>query len=568
MQLVDEDDQEAGEIVTLDRDAYSVTNAEVSGKAIVYNPSFLYKENKKVTAEIMKADVFSEHLTGVSDAEGLIGYYATQIMGADYRYTPDEGWRHWDGSKWKLLKTTNSMKLTVSDIGRKLGSIYAHLSKKSEEQHELDKTQIDNTDDEVRKEALVEKLNRFEAKLNWQKWAGGRSARPMSTKSLCDRGEFVNKVIKHQLEPRCEIEMEVWDRKSRQLIVGPTRTFEIANGVWRPNRVDDYMTTTMAHDYDPNAECPNFERVLREALPDQLEREFFQRVIGYAWSGLCEQNILLINVGEGQNGKSVIFGGLQYAAGKDYACSLPPSFLMQKHGGAEGHPTELYDLKGKRLVHTDELPVSGKFDEKRLKMLSGGGSIRARLMHKDFIEFEPTHTFIISTNHMATVRGTDFGVWRRLLILPWRVTVPTDKIDPQLGHKMKSEGPGITRWAIDGLMDYLARGRKIDPPQSVKDVVSSYRQEQDILGNWLNDFDYVASYGVGVERESARAKEVYASVRSYFQAHNIPYRSMSDAEIKQDLSKRRDRSGKSLGIRWRSNGKYREFTHLKLADSF
>ena len=133
---------------------------------------------------------------------------------------------------------------------------------------------------------------------------------------------------------------------------------------------------------------------------------------------------------------------------------------------------------------------------------------------------------------------------------------------------MKSEGPGITRWAIDGLMDYLARGRKIDPPESVKDVVSSFRQEQDILGNWLNDCDYVASYGVGVERGSTSAQDVYQSVKNYYKTHNIPYRVATYAEIKQDLSKRRDRSGKSLGIKWRRTKNGREFTHLRLADSF
>ena len=49
-----------------------------------------------------------------------------------------------------------------------------------------------------------------------------------------------------------------------------------------------------------------------------------------------------------------------------------------------GHPTDLAMLQGARLVSASETEEGGAWAEARIKQMTGGDAIRARLMRQDF----------------------------------------------------------------------------------------------------------------------------------------------------------------------------------------
>src|SRR5690606_30840565 len=156
----------------------------------------------------------------------------------------------------------------------------------------------------------------------------------------------------------------------------------------------------------------------------------------YMLSGRRGEHLLPILWGSGANGKSTFLGALQAVLG-DYASSAAPGLLIQKHGNE--HPTALADLQGKRLVIVSETGESGRLNEEQVKALTGGDRITARRMRMDFYTFAPSHLLALQTNHRPRVAGTDEGIWRRLRLIPFAVTVPPERRDPRLPEKLRAE---------------------------------------------------------------------------------------------------------------------------------
>jgi putative DNA primase/helicase len=154
--------------------------------------------------------------------------------------------------------------------------------------------------------------------------------------------------------------------------------------------------------------------------------------------------------------------------------------MAQKH---RGHPTEIAALHGKRLVTCNELDAGVRLDEARLKQLTGGDPLTARGMNENFWTFAPTHKLWLAGNHRPRIIGTDEGVWRRPLLVPFTVTIPPEERDRHLAAKLRAELPGILRWAIDGALLWQNVG--LAPPEAVRAASAEYRAEQDGLADFI-----------------------------------------------------------------------------------
>ena len=107
-------------------------------------------------------------------------------------------------------------------------------------------------------------------------------------------------------------------------------------------------------------------------------------------------------------------------------------------------------------------------------------------MREDFWSFRPTHKLFLAANHKPTVRGTDHAIWRRIRLVPFTVTIEEDKKDPALLEKLLAERSGILRWAVEGCLEWQ-RMKGLRPPKEVIEATTSYRQEQDVVGEFLDD---------------------------------------------------------------------------------
>jgi putative DNA primase/helicase len=83
------------------------------------------------------------------------------------------------------------------------------------------------------------------------------------------------------------------------------------------------------------------------------------------------------------------------------------------------------------------------------------------------------------------INGTDEGIWRRINLIPFKVTVPDHKVDKYLQDKLRTELPGILKWAVDGCLEWEKSGLEV--PSEVTSATESYRTEMDAVAAFITE---------------------------------------------------------------------------------
>jgi len=276
---------------------------------------------------------------------------------------------------------------------------------------------------------------------------------------------------------------EQWD--THPMLFNTTRgTIDLTTGIEHPPKRDDYMTkrasTWLA---DKGTPCPLWSNFLDDVTnADEKLIGFLQRFSGYCLTGLTREQVLTFLFGAGGNGKGV-FGGTLVKIMGDYATIAPiEMFLASKY---QKHETEIARLKGARLVLTQETQKGRRWDEPKLKALSGGDRLTGRFMRQDFFDFDPTHKILILGNHKPGLSAVNEAIRRRLLLTLFNVVIPPGKRDPDLSSKLVPEHPAILRWMLDGCLEWQRDGLMV--PDSVWEASKQYFANQDTTEQWFDD---------------------------------------------------------------------------------
>jgi P4 family phage/plasmid primase-like protien len=240
-------------------------------------------------------------------------------------------------------------------------------------------------------------------------------------------------------------------------------TFDLKSGEFRAHRPSDLITKLCPTKFDPGAPRTTWVSFLERVLPDDEVRAYFQRFLGYSLTGDVREQVMLLAIGEGSNGKSTALCAVQAVLSTFYAIQIAADMLTAK--SQRGHPTEVADLFGVRLAIGIETSKQQVFDEAFVKQLTGGDRLRARRMREDYWEFDPTHKIVLATNEMPAMPHMGYALWRRLHRVAFEVRIPAKDRDKNLLAKLKAERAGILAWMIEGCCEWMQRG--LDPPDQV-----------------------------------------------------------------------------------------------------
>jgi len=252
-----------------------------------------------------------------------------------------------------------------------------------------------------------------------------------------------------------------------------------------PHDPDDLITKISPVDFDPNAACPEYDKFLGRVQPRDEMRRFLHQWGGYSLIGDVSEQILAFFYGKGGNGKSLLIDCWSMVAG-DYGETLPiETFLDQGKTRSGGQATpDLALLPGVRLLRTSEPEKGSKLAESMVKLVTGGEPIQARKLNKDFFRFYPQFKLTISGNYRPTISGTDEGIWRRMRLVPFDVSIPKPERDRHLIDKLRLEASGILNHLLDGLRDWCDSG--LIEPDDVTKATAKYRETSDPLGRFLS----------------------------------------------------------------------------------
>jgi putative DNA primase/helicase len=285
-------------------------------------------------------------------------------------------------------------------------------------------------------------------------------------------------------------------------------TIDLRTGRLRPHDRRDLITKLAPVEFDPAAVPTLWSVFLERILPDEAVRSYLQRLAGYAMSGVVREHAFPILHGSGANGKSTWVEAIRFVWG-DYAVQANPDLLMAKSG--QSHPTERATLLQRRLAIVSETEEGRSLAEVMVKQLTGGDSISARFMRQDEFTFAPTHKLIMQTNHKPRVRGADFGIWRRIQLVPFAVRISDDEKDEELKEKLRAEAPAILNWALAGCLEWQRSG--LMPPAAVLDATAEYRKDEDLLEQFLADRCLVSNKASDTVRVQAGA--LYSAFRDW-----------------------------------------------------
>lgn len=271
-------------------------------------------------------------------------------------------------------------------------------------------------------------------------------------------------------------------------------TLDLRTGIVRPAQPSDLITSICPTSFDPEARSSEWETFLDSTFGgDHSLIAYVQRLLGYCLTADSSEQTLPVMWGTGANGKSTLLNAFMGMLGTDYAIKAPNNLLLTKKH--ESHPTELADLHRKRFVVCVETPHNARLNETLVKELTGGDRIRARRMHRDFFEFEPTHKLILCTNHKPNVHGTDHGIWRRLALIPFAQTFwnpargetgpPELQLDSEISERLTECRESILAWCVKGCRDWRRSGLLF--PDAVREATSQYRAAEDVIGQWVGE---------------------------------------------------------------------------------
>lgn len=267
------------------------------------------------------------------------------------------------------------------------------------------------------------------------------------------------------------------------LLGTPDGVIDLRQGKPIPPHREHLITKSIGATFDPLAECPTWERFIVTVTGGDTElADYLQAAFGYTLTGKVTEQCLFFLYGNGQNGKGVFTETDKRLLG-DYGQTAPESLFTKDRSDAATN--DIARLAGCRMAIAAELDEGAAFAESRIKALTGGDTITARMLYREFFDFTPTHKFWISGNHKPTVKGTDHGIWRRLRLIPFTVRIPDEDKDRDLPAKLAAELPGILNWAIAGCLRWQREGLRI--PQCVRAATEAYRAEEDIVGQFLDE---------------------------------------------------------------------------------
>lgn len=289
------------------------------------------------------------------------------------------------------------------------------------------------------------------------------------------------------------------------LITVKNGIIDLRTGDLQPHDPRLRLTRALEWAYDPEASAPRWEQFLSEVHTDPEMPGYLQRLVGYGITGNVTEQCIVVNVGQGSNGKSVFLESLGHVF-RPYSVTTPYSTFEQKHSGS-GIPSDLAACNGARLVFASEGSQGKTMDEAILKRVSGGDRIAARFLHREWFEFEPEFLLMLASNHFPKFRGQDHGTWRRQRIILWNRTFSGDDVDPYLTLNLRKEAAGILSWAVRGAIEWYANG--LQDPDSVLKATSALRESSDPLGGFISTYL--------VEEDGARvsASEVYAHYKNW-----------------------------------------------------
>ena len=281
-------------------------------------------------------------------------------------------------------------------------------------------------------------------------------------------------------------------------------TVDLRKGRVRPHDKDHYLTHLIDASYEPRNTAPLWERTLREVFCEDDDLvAWFQRAVGYSAAGEPNpEKCLFIAHGSGDNGKSLVLETITDVLGDLAHVAAADTFVTtnQKHGNIQN---DLASMRGARFVRVPETGDGERLARQVIKTITGGDTIKARFLYREYFAYLPRFKVWIATNHLPAVPHTDKAAWSRIKVIPFTREFAPSEQNRNLRAQLAKERDGILTWIVRGAYEWYRRGLG-EMPLAVAAATFDYRASQDTVGRFIVEAVVDDPHSVLVKSETYR----------------------------------------------------------------
>ena len=474
-------------------------------------------DNEKMYIKAKEASLISfihKSVTNGADADYLVSkviyeYYKDEFISVNVK---DE-WFHFNGHRWERTLEGTILKTRIHND---IYNIYNEYENDRENGYRKKMTDaVEAADDPDEKQDIRD------GKTKEGRWL--KNILAIKMKLL--QGNYVNGLMKNvrDLFYKKEI-MEKFDTDT-SLLGFDNGIYDLNNNVFREGRPEDYVTMTtrvslpvkksdmpiklddMIKSFDsPDLgafpEMKNYNRFyddmndfIDKIVPIESVKDYTLRFLAKCFSGDNRDEGFYIWTGTGGNGKSKLIDLMSMCLG-DYSCSLPIALLTQKRKASGAASPEMAVTKGKRLCVMQEPDVNETLNIGQMKEITGNDKISARGLYKEPFFFTPQFKLVCMCNDLPNIPSNDDGTWRRLEVVDFiaKFVDYQNEVDESRNRHLKDKSikNKIPMWVIPFYALLLPHWREydengIDIPDEVKSKTNEYRNNNDLVGQWIRD---------------------------------------------------------------------------------
>lgn len=436
-----------------------------------------------------------QELTDVTMAEVFSKHNKNKAI-----YTVSSGWLYWNGKKWEVseLKVMYLYMETAKRVLKNASYEFREAYKK------LMQAEMDGAKDSIAKA-------KFEA----------NKAKQYLTfaKKMNDHGK-VSGILKLG-KSMMEVSNDKLD-SDPFILNTPDGIVDLKIGKMKEHNPNSYCTKMTS--VSPNDENMHlWNETLNEVTGGDKEfQTFLQYHAGSTLIGRVYEEALLLVYGSGENGKSTVFNSEAHVLG-DYAGKIPAESLTTR---AKNVKVDLAELCGKRYILASETEEGQRLSVSMLKQIASVDDISAERKYYAPFSFTPSHSTILYTNHLPKVGSNDKGTWRRILVAPFNTEIKNPKTD-YVDELLKKAGGAILQWMIEGTALYIKNGYKFPSCMVVEQAKNAYREDNDCLNHFINDFCVEGANEKEMSRVLYQSYRQWASLSGDYIRNGLAYPSIA-----------------------------------------
>lgn len=314
----------------------------------------------------------------------------------------------------------------------------------------------------------------------------GQAAQYESIIKKCIPNARAVQAAKSQFQSLAYVSHEIFDTDLDSLNC-PNGVVDLRTGHIQPHSTAQRFTHCATVEYKPGTDYVEWVEWLTGATNAETA-DWLQMAVGYSLTGHTREEILFYLFGPPRSGKGTFTEAILELLGEPLANTISFSVLTAPRE-VDTQNFGLAPLHSARFVEASESNQYERFNEAKVKQITGGNNIQCAFKRQTPFSYRPKYKIWLSSNQPVNADPDDDAVWGRVRVIEF----PHSKLgkeDKALKARMKSPAmlEAILCWAVEGAIRWYALGDGgLKELQSGLNVKTLQRNELDHVQAWLDE---------------------------------------------------------------------------------